>query len=177
MHYVKQSLDPPSPTGFCMTQSHSGAGNQVWFQSGFSLLNIQTWVRFSSNSVPLRSSQDFSPRWDCSMGPSSSERPVSMVMTKDATEALLAIGCSSPWRGRETRHQLLLVSLEKKKQSCSTNDTWTCAAVKAVNWTLVRKFRGVWFNCYKKYQPTHRVKMQSYFIIHQKICTLVSNYS
>lgn len=41
------------------------------------------------------SSQDFSPRWDGSTGPSSSERPVSTVITREAKEVVLAIGCSS----------------------------------------------------------------------------------
>lgn len=49
------------------------------------------------------------------MDPSSSERPVSTVMTKDATEALLAIGCSSPGRGKEDGSRLNLNTRPDKR--------------------------------------------------------------
>lgn len=56
-----------------------------------------------------KDSQDFSPRWDGSTGPSSSERPVSTVITRDATEVLLVIGCSSAEeKTKEGRGDLLL---------------------------------------------------------------------
>lgn len=99
---------------------------QIWLQSSRSPelqvhwgLKIWTWsesvLAQVSGLVLLGSSQDLSPSWDRSMDPSSSERPVSTVMTKDATEALLAIGCSSPGRGKEDGSRLNLNTRPDKR--------------------------------------------------------------
>lgn len=66
----------PQPSEFTLGQQPcAGSENWLWLASP--------------------SSQDFSPRWHGSTGPSSSERPVSTVITREAKEGLLAIGCSS----------------------------------------------------------------------------------
>ena len=109
------SLSKPEPEpGPSSGHTLSSAGSvQIWVQSGWSLNCLVRWsrvknpnligVRFGlgSDSVLVCSSQDLSPIWDCSIDTSSSDRPVSMAMTNDATEALLAICWNSPVKGKE----------------------------------------------------------------------------
>ncbi|KAG7254302.1 hypothetical protein CRUP_015174 [Coryphaenoides rupestris] len=83
------------PRAFRMFILHMGQVRWSSSQGSTQLL----WNTSAAEAVPDSSAQDLSGRGEGPGEPSSSDRPVSTAMTREATEAQLAIGWSSPGTG------------------------------------------------------------------------------